>query len=73
MKIRVHEWLADRFSWVQYPDLRREASKQAFRQRHPKPTLLWRYKAMTWRQWGWFWFAVFWTVVALMASIGPSN
>lgn len=67
MKIRVHEWLADRFSWVQYPDLRREAEKQ----RHPKPSLWFRYKMLTWRQVGWLWFFVFWGIVLLMASTGP--
>lgn len=67
MKVRVHEWLADRFSWVQYPDVRRAVLKQ----RHPKPSLWWRYKMLTWRQAGWLWFFVFWAIVGLMASIGP--
>lgn len=67
MKIRVHEWMAEHFSWVQYPDLRREA----LRQRHPPPSLWFRYKRLTWKQLGWLWFFIFWGVVALMASIGP--
>ena len=67
MKIRVHEWMADRFSWVQYPDLRREAMKQ----RHPRPTLMWHYKRLTWKQLGWICFFIFWACIGLMASIGP--
>lgn len=70
MRLRVHEWLADRFSWVQYPDLRKEHARQA-RPKVWKPSLWWRYKAMTWRQLGWFWFAVFWTVMAMLMFIGP--
>lgn len=69
LRLRVHEWLAERVRWVQYPDLRKEGQ----RQRQWKPSLWWRYKAMTWRQLGWFWFAVFWTIVFLMAFISPGE
>jgi hypothetical protein len=63
LKLRAHEWLADHFRWIQYPDLR----KAHYRQRHPQPSLWWRYRRMTWRQTGWFWFAIFWSIVALFA------
>ena len=69
MKVRVHEWLADRVSWVQYPDLRKEHQRQL----HPQPSLWWRYKRMTWREVGWFWFWIFWSVVALFAFTGPRD
>lgn len=65
LRIRMHEWLADRCTWVQYPDLK----KAHARQQYPKPSLWWRYRRMTWRQVGWFWFAIFWSVIALMATI----
>lgn len=68
MRLRVHEWLADHLRWVQYPDLQKARRQQL----HPKPSLWWRYKAMTWRQLGWFWFTVFWSVVFLLAFISPS-
>ena len=40
---RIHEWMADRISWVQYPDLRptnpaaRAASRTGFRFKHAMP------------------------------------
>ena len=67
MKIRAQEWLADRFRWVPYPDVRREILKR----KHPKPSLWWRYKMLTWRQAGWLWFWVFFTIVGLMEITGP--
>lgn len=69
MKIRAQEWLADRIRWVPYPDVRRAILKR----QHPKPSLWWRYKMLTWRQAGWLWFFVFWAIVSLMASFGPGS
>lgn len=67
LRIRAHEWLADRCKWVQYPDMRKE------RLRQQQPSLWWRYKCMTWREVGWFWFFVFWSVVAFFAFISPPD
>lgn len=72
MRLRVHEWLAERVRWVQYPDMRKEHERQVLRARQFRPSLWWRYKAMTWRQLGWFWFCVFWSTVFLFAFISPS-
>lgn len=37
---RIHEWLADRISWVQYPDVRAEGASPRFglRWSHTMPT-----------------------------------
>jgi hypothetical protein len=67
MRLRVHEWLAERVRWVQYPDLQAERRRQL----NPNPSLWFHYKRMTWKQLGWFWFWVFWGGVSLLAFTGP--
>jgi hypothetical protein len=55
---RIHEMLAERFSWIQFPDLRRDAVFQ--RGRLP----------LTGKQRAWVAFAVFWSFVALLSIYG---
>jgi hypothetical protein len=55
---RVHEWLAERVPWIQFPDLRRDAVFQ--RERLP----------LTRKQRAWLAFAVFWSLVVLLSIYG---
>lgn len=57
---RLHEWLADRVSWIQYPHIR------DYNRKPPKPT----YAQMSEKQRGWFWFRVFWGSVICLAIYG---
>lgn len=59
---RIHEWLADRCRWVQYPRIGPAAS------RNPRASLAWRWSVMTWRERGW---VLFWCYVggAVLLSI----
>jgi len=60
LKTRIHEWLADHVSWVQYPTYKREYS----------PSLLYRYQVLTGKERGWFWFFVFWGCVVALSIFG---
>jgi hypothetical protein len=55
---RIHEWLADRYSWIQYPDAR-----------FPQERRL-RFRYLSSKQRGWLAFAVFWFLVAALSIYG---
>jgi hypothetical protein len=67
LKLRIHEWLADHCRWVQYPSVR-ELREPARRRS------VWdQYRAMTRRERGWFWFAVFWLSILGWAQLRPAD
>jgi hypothetical protein len=59
LKTRIHEWLADHFEWIQYPNITLLPERRGF-----------RYRDLTGKQRGWFWFGVFWTLVAALSVYG---
>ena len=59
LKTRIHEWLAERVSWIQYPDLRAQ-----------RRGLVWRYRMLSGKQRAWFCFAVFWSLAILLSIYG---
>lgn len=63
LKTRIHEWLAERVSWIQYPHTR-----LGWR----RPTLLSRYRNLSGKQRGWLVFAIFWTLVIALSIYGNS-
>lgn len=63
-RIRVHEWLADRFTFVQYPDIRPRPYG------YQPPTLRQRWRNLTRKQRAWICFAVFWTFVLYLMGWG---
>jgi hypothetical protein len=66
LKTRIHEWLADHFEFIQYPDIRPRHGYQP-----QPPGLIQRYRNMTRKQRSWVWFAVGWTIVIYLVLIGP--
>lgn len=52
---RAHEWLADRCTWVQYPQVKRLGQT--------RPSLWRQYQLLTRKQRGWFWFVVVWGAI----------
>jgi hypothetical protein len=63
LKTRIHEWLADRVSWVQYP-------KITPARRGARGSLYWRWSVMTRREHGWALFWVFWGGVVALSIYG---
>ena len=65
LKLRIHEWLADRYTWAQYP------KPSAY---GPKPSraavLAYRWRRMSAAQKGWVYFAVFWGLVVAVSIYG---
>ena len=57
---RVHEWLAERVPWIQYPDARFAQERQ------------WRFRLqnLTGKQRGWLAFAIFWASVIALSIYG---
>jgi hypothetical protein len=62
LRTRLHEWLADRVTWVQYPDLRKEMVY--------RPTLGQRWHALSTAGKGWVLFVVFWDGLILISIWG---
>ena len=58
---RIHERLAERYTWVQFP------SPNAY---HARPSLLRRYQLLSREQQGWVVFAILWGTVVSLAIIG---
>ncbi len=65
LKTRIHEWLADQFTWVQYPEIQPARTR---RQEHR--TLLYRWSVMTRREHGWALFWIFWSLVVALSIFG---
>ncbi len=63
LKTRIHEWLADRISWVQYP-------RMTPMRRDPRRSLYWRWSVMTRRQHGWALFWLFWGSMVALSIYG---
>lgn len=63
LKTRIHEWLADRIDWVQYPRL-------VLVHRQPHRTLSYRWSVMTWKQRGWVLFFAWWGAVCALSIYG---
>ena len=59
---RIHEWIAERVPWVQYPDARFPQQKR----------LLFRLRNLTGKQRWWILFAVFWSSVIALSIFGNS-
>ena len=59
---RVHEWLAERVSWVQYPDARFGND--------PRFSLSNWLSRRTWKQRWWLAFAVFWGSLICLSIYG---
>lgn len=57
---RVHEWLADNVSWIQYPNVHLL----------PQRRIGWRY--LSGKQKAWLTFAIFWGCVILFSIYGNS-
>jgi hypothetical protein len=55
MRMRIHEWLADHVSWVQYPSPRRSNFEPLW------VVLRNEYRRMSRRQRAWVWFLIFWS------------
>lgn len=63
LQVRIHEWLADRISWVQYPKVRPAATLQA-------PPGIWRqYCNLTRKQRAWLWFGALWGSIAALIAL----
>jgi len=60
LKTRIHEWLADRIPWVQYP----HGSHMVYERRWP------RYRDLSGKQRAWVWFAAFWGAVIALSVYG---
>jgi len=58
---RLHIWLANRITWVQFPGLERQLPPEYFDA--PK-------RRMTGKQRAWMWFFVFWGLVVLASILG---
>ena len=58
---RIHERLAERYTWVQFP------SPHAYL---PRPSLWRRYQLLSREQQGWVVFATFWGAMIALAIIG---
>ncbi len=56
---RIHEWLAERVSWIQYPNVTMLPERRRF-----------RYQNLSGKQRAWFWFAMFWGGVILFSIYG---
>lgn len=63
LKTRIHEWLADRISWVQYPQITPVRP-------NPRRTLSYRWSVLTARERGWVYFAIFWSAVVALSVYG---
>jgi hypothetical protein len=61
LKTRIHEWLADRFQWVQYPQA---GGRMVYERRR------FRYRDLNGKQRAWVWFAVFWGAVIALSIYG---
>jgi hypothetical protein len=59
-RIRIQEWFADRVPWIQYP----QGANFVYERRWP------RYRDLSGKQRGWFWFAVFWLSVICLSIYG---
>ena len=66
LKLRIHEWLADRLTWVQYP------KPTAYRPPRvsARPSLSYRWLALSRAGKGWVLFAVFWGSVVALSIYG---
>ncbi len=64
LSLRIHEWLADHVSWVQYPVIRPAADRHRLR-RSVRP-----WNVLTWRQKGWRVFWLFWGAVLGLSIYG---
>jgi kynureninase len=58
---RLHDWLADHVSWVQYP---------RWRPAPPGPGLVYWWQRATYKQRSWVVFAAFWGLAVLLAVYG---
>lgn len=63
LQVRIHEWLADRISWVQYPKVRPAAPVQA------SPSLWRQYRNLRRKQRAWVWFGLFWGSIAVLIAL----
>lgn len=59
LTIKIHEWLADHVSWIQYPNVTMLPERRRF-----------RFRDLTWKQRWWVAFALFWGSVILVAVYG---
>lgn len=58
---RIHEFLADHISWVQYPEIR---------QSHRSPSLYRQFEQLSRKEKAWVYFSVFWGVIAFVGLFG---
>lgn len=64
---RVHEWLAERVPWIQYPDARfPQERKLLFKIR----SMAAKVQNLTWKQKGWLLFALFWGSLIALSIFG---
>jgi len=62
IRMRAHEWLADRVDWIQYP-------RVVYAPGQSPPRFSW-YRRLNRKQRGWVFFFVFWGLVCLLSIYG---
>jgi hypothetical protein len=65
LRHRIQDWLADRISWVQYPNIRDVPTYDR------APSASQRFAHMSYRQRYWLYFWVFWGLVVAVSFLGP--